>query len=384
MTAFLASVANAQEAQAALEGGVDIIDAKDPRSALGALPQQTIASIVATVARIKPVSAVAGDIAFTPQATSAAIEALIPTGVDIIKLGVFAGHDPRVTIRALSSLARRTKLVAVLFADAGADFSLLDDLAAAGFAGAMLDTMNKARGRLLEHLDIPQLTRFVNECRAAGLWSGLAGSLEAPDAPRLCALAPDFLGFRGALCAGGRADALDAGAVKAIRDLIPRAAPTQASGNVDWRLLAARNFSSHRDTPSETDRVFLRDFIVSMSIGAYSHEIGARQRVRFNVEADVLRTTRTEDAFRDIFSYDIMIDAIRRLTGAGHVALVETLAQGVADATLADPRVKRVRVRVEKLDIVDGSVGVEIERARLRDHQQQPSLQSFVDPARMR
>ena len=55
----------------------------------------------------------------------------------------------------------------------------------------------------------------------------------------------------------------------------------------------------------------------------------------------------------------------------GHVTTVshcpvgvdaERIAQDVAEATLRDPRVRRVRVRVEKLDVLPGSVGVEIER----------------------
>jgi len=46
----------------------------------------------------------------------------------------------------------------------------------------------------------------------------------------------------------------------------------------------------------------------------------------------------------------------------GHVKLVETMAEEIAAAALRDRRVKRVRVRVEKLDIIEGAVGVEIER----------------------
>ena len=56
----------------------------------------------------------------------------------------------------------------------------------------------------------------------------------------------------------------------------------------------------------------------------------------------------------------------RATVAEGHVLLVETLAEKVALAALADPRVERARVTVEKLDVIDkaASVGVTVERRR--------------------
>ena len=94
--------------------------------------------------------------------------------------------------------------------------------------------------------------------------SGLAGSLEAPDVPRLLLVRPDVLGFRGALChAHDRRGAIDPTAVVLIRDLIPRERPDpDASPKIDWRLLA-RGIIGGRDQEGELDRVFVRDFVVS-------------------------------------------------------------------------------------------------------------------------
>ena len=55
---------------------------------------------------------------------------------------------------------------------------------------------------------------------------------------------------------------------------------------------------------------------------------------------------------------------LRLILSRGHVALAETLAEQIADALLAHPRVIAVQVRVEKLDVVDGCVGVELTRER--------------------
>ena len=53
---------------------------------------------------------------------------------------------------------------------------------------------------------------------------------------------------------------------------------------------------------------------------------------------------------RDVFSYDIVVDTIRLILSRGHIDLVETLAERIADA-LAPIRVFRVIARIEKLDV---------------------------------
>ena len=55
----------------------------------------------------------------------------------------------------------------------------------------MLDTRDKSRGRLIAHLDVVRLNDFCSQCRDLQLMSGLAGSLEAPDVPRLLLVRPD-------------------------------------------------------------------------------------------------------------------------------------------------------------------------------------------------
>jgi dihydroneopterin aldolase len=265
----------------------------------------------------------------------------------------------------LSPLAHDVALVGMMFADEKPDFSLLAKLKALGFRGAMLDTRDKTRGRLLAHLEVVQLNEFCSQCRALGLMSGLAGSLEAPDVPRLLLVGPDVLGFRGALChAHDRQGGIDPAAVALIRDLIPRESPdTDASPKIDWRLLA-RGLIGGRDQESELDHVFVRDFVVSAQIGAYDFERAIRQRVVFDVEALVRRAGAHADDMRSIFSYDVILDAIRLVVGRGHVDFVETLAEEVAAVLLQHARVRSIRVNIRKLDVIEGEVGIEIRRDR--------------------
>ena len=59
---LLVSVADAEDARAAVEGGADIVDAKDPaQGALGSVAPATLEAIVHAVDGARPVSAAVGD-----------------------------------------------------------------------------------------------------------------------------------------------------------------------------------------------------------------------------------------------------------------------------------------------------------------------------------
>jgi dihydroneopterin aldolase len=362
---MLASVANAAEAGVVVQLGADVIDLKDARrGALGAVPLDAARQVIAAVAGQSETSAAFGDPPYDEEALLAGAHALAAMGVDYVKLAVDAPTLHRLG-DSLGRLARDVALIGMMFADEKPDFGLLAKLGDLGFKGAMLDTRDKTRGRLITHLEVVQLNQFCSQCRARNLISGLAGSLEAPDVPRLLLVRPDVLGFRGALChAHDRRGAIDPPAVALIRDLIPREKPDpNASPKIDWRLLA-RGIIGGRDDEGELDRVFVRDFVVSAWIGAYDFERSIRQRVVFEVEALVRRAGAHADDMRSIFSYDVILDAIRLAVGRGHVDFVETLAEEVAALLLKHARVRTVRVNIRKLDVIEGEVGIEIRRER--------------------
>ena len=371
MTLMLASVTGPQEAEVAVAHGADIIDLKDTANgAFGAVTPETVRATVAAIKGQRPVSAVTGELPMQPAAIVAAVDALADAGVAYVKVGLFPGPNRPDCIRALAALRRRSKIVGVMFADAGADQSLLALMAESGFAGAMLDTAHKQNGRLLDLHDIPALANFVDAARERGLMAGLAGSLEPPDIPRLLLLAPDILGFRGALCAGkDRTARIDPAAIDQVRALIPtdlrRASHDHAvPRKVDYRLLAARGYSVDPHKDEATDRIFVHDFVLPVRIGTYARERDRPQNVRFNVEVKVLRQSHAPEDMRDVFSYDIITDSIRMIVAQEHIGLVEMLAERIAAVVLTYPRVTSAKVRVEKLDVGPGAVGVEIVRER--------------------
>lgn len=233
--ALLASVTSAAEARLAVAGAADIIDCKDPgRGALGALALAAIADIRRCVPRGVPVSATIGDLAPDPDVLAAAVAAVAATGVDYVKVGLFPGGAPRAAIARLGCLdLAGSRLVGVLLADRSPDLTLIGDMAAAGFAGVLVDTADKRAGALPDVWSRDRLAAFILAVRRAGMACGLAGSLRRTHIPALLQLGPDILGFRGALCiAGARAQSLDAAALAAIRSDIPHAGADDGTSRI--------------------------------------------------------------------------------------------------------------------------------------------------------
>ena len=115
--------------------------------------------------------------------------------------------------------------------------------------------------------------------------------------------------------------------------------------------------------------VFVRDLALIAYVGIYEHEKREPQRILVNIDLAVDEAGRPlDDDIRNVVSYEKVVRKVKAVVRQGHVNLVETLAERIAAGVLATRGVLKVRVRVEKLDIVPeaASVGIEIERARER------------------
>lgn len=228
MTALLASVTDLQEARMALKSGADIIDLKDPaRGALGAVCNDIQQSVTRFIDRRRPVSATVGDLPMSADVIADAIRTTGANGVDFVKVGLFGPCTHTDILNTLAAAGQTgIRIIAVLFIDQYPPLHLLDALRAAGCAGVMLDTADKTGGGLFHHLDRETLAAFVRQGKNLGLLTGLAGSLQLTDIPLLSALAPDYLGFRSALCQGGRRTSrLSATAIERLRAKLDEAVP---------------------------------------------------------------------------------------------------------------------------------------------------------------
>jgi dihydroneopterin aldolase len=113
--------------------------------------------------------------------------------------------------------------------------------------------------------------------------------------------------------------------------------------------------------------VFVRDLEIIALLGVHEHEKRKAQRIIVNIDLSVREDlANLADDIKNVVSYEAVVQRVEAIVAQGHVHLVETLAERIADACLADERVSAARVRVEKPDIIPNarSVGVEIERGR--------------------
>ncbi len=112
------------------------------------------------------------------------------------------------------------------------------------------------------------------------------------------------------------------------------------------------------------DCIFLKDWVIDCNIGVYAEEKGVTQKVRLSVDAYLAPQVRAaRDDMETVPSYTDIIDAVNDITSAGHINLIETLAEAIAEHVLRDPRIDAMRIRIEKLE--RGPVrGVEIFRTR--------------------
>ena len=231
---LLVSVANAAEARHALDGGADLIDAKDPSTgALGAVSLDTLRQIHALVAGQRVVTAALGDAEDEDSVERAAVD-YGKIGIGFVKVG-FAGTTDLARVERLIAAAvrgvrgtdrQRCGVVAVAYADTGVATSVepaaLTDIAArAGATGVLLDTADKDGPGLLHLLSPAALQSWVARAHAAGLIVALAGQLTASDLRFICETGADIVGVRGAACEDGRSSRVAAEKVRALRLQLP-------------------------------------------------------------------------------------------------------------------------------------------------------------------
>jgi (5-formylfuran-3-yl)methyl phosphate synthase len=239
---LLVSVRSAEEVSAALAGGADIIDAKEPaRGSLGAVDPEVLSAIAARTPRSMPLSVALGDFAAEEEVRRAVLAARLPKrkAPVYLKLG-FPGVAPvervvsllRMAVATATASVPHPHIVGVAYADhRGAGTLSPEDVlhatVAARASGLLIDTSRKDGRGLLDHLPLERISALSLSARAAGLLFAVAGSLD-PDAISRLAPIADVLGVRGAACRGGRTGMVNAERVAELRRrALPQPVPPQ-------------------------------------------------------------------------------------------------------------------------------------------------------------
>ena len=210
MTGLLVSVRDADEAEAALQGGAALVDVKEPRlGSLGRASVEQWESVRRQVAGRVPLSVACGEL--LEPAAQQPVPAL--TGAAYGKCGL-AGCGPLADWPARwaawrEQLPRVIQSVAVAYVDWERALAPPPEQVCArapqlGCRAVLWDTHTKDGSCLLDHLAVGELATWTRRARQQGMLVVLAGSLQLAHLPELMSLAPDYVAVRGAVCGGDR------------------------------------------------------------------------------------------------------------------------------------------------------------------------------------
>jgi (5-formylfuran-3-yl)methyl phosphate synthase len=227
---LLVSVTDAHEARVAVEGGVDIVDVKNPaEGALGAPGPGVIERVRQAVPPERPVSAAIGDLPNLPGTAALAALGAARSGAAYVKVGLWGTSTMAGAVAVLDAVRDavdgRATVVAAAYADAErvpggplAPGGVVEAARRAGAGGCLLDTAVKDGRGLFQWLTPKALEALVSEGHAAGLEMALAGALRAEDLSVVRATGADIAGVRAAACRDGlRTAPLDAERIGRLR-----------------------------------------------------------------------------------------------------------------------------------------------------------------------
>jgi dihydroneopterin aldolase len=115
-------------------------------------------------------------------------------------------------------------------------------------------------------------------------------------------------------------------------------------------------------------KVIIKNLILNMFIGIHNFEKKKKQRVRFNIE--VVTNPHIKPNNKDlstILNYEDLINKIKLLVKKQHHDLIEDLAENIFKIIFQNKLVKKINIKIEKLDIIKNSesVGVEFSKSKI-------------------
>jgi len=240
---LLVSVRNAAEALAALAGGADVIDVKEPnQGSLGAADNNTISAIVREIASRAPVSAALGELVDLISSPNGDGARSLVDGVSLFKTGLaqcgalddWQSHWQHAVETLISTSSNgNAQAVAVVYADwqAAQSPSPHDVLSAAiqyRCPALLVDTWDKSGGTLFDYWPTGELQGFVTQVRSHNISVVLAGSLTRQNVTTAAQLAPDLVAVRTAACEGGRTGTVSEKKVRELKNAITTATRNMA------------------------------------------------------------------------------------------------------------------------------------------------------------
>jgi (5-formylfuran-3-yl)methyl phosphate synthase len=220
---LLVSVRSAAEAEAALRGGADLIDVKEPsRGPLGRADDETIADVVQTVAGRVPVSAAMGE--WSRESRPCRVP-----GVSFAKWGLagwaqVSGWQEQI-FSSMAACSSDCRSVLVAYADCKRAGSpppemLCEFAREQRMPAFVIDTYSKDGATILDWISVAGLALLTWQCQNLGIKVALAGSLGREAITGLRDVCPDWFAVRGAACSEGRTSTVDENRVRELKEAI--------------------------------------------------------------------------------------------------------------------------------------------------------------------
>ncbi len=227
---LLVSPMNIEEARAALFGGADILDVKNPKEgSLGANFPWAIREVADLVCGKVPVSATIGDLDFKPGTSSLAALGAAASGADYVKAGLLdirtihqAEEMLEAIVKAVKDFDSDKKVVAAAYSDYqrvdSISPSVLPEVAKkTGAEVVMVDTAIKDGRSTFEFMSHIELKNFITSAHSYELEVAIAGTIGFQHLEMLSRLQPDIIGVRGIVCGGDRQSSIKTELVRKLK-----------------------------------------------------------------------------------------------------------------------------------------------------------------------
>jgi uncharacterized protein (UPF0264 family) len=230
---LLVSPINLEEAKAAVNGGADIIDVKNPKEgSLGANFPWVIRSIKEAMGPNIPVSATTGDMDYKPGTTSLAALGAAVAGADYIKVGLYNIQTTEQAIDMVEHVVKSVKEYdpnKKVVISGYADYKRINSIplrelppvcADYGADVVMMDTGIKDGRSTFEFMTNEELSQFVESAHDLGLITAIAGNINFKDIEAINQIGPDIIGIRGCVCGGDRNSTIQQKLVEELKSMM--------------------------------------------------------------------------------------------------------------------------------------------------------------------
>ena len=112
-------------------------------------------------------------------------------------------------------------------------------------------------------------------------------------------------------------------------------------------------------------KIIIKDLILLLSVGIHEFERQIKQKVKFNLEITTDPNLKTD--IKSIVNYENIINIIKQLTAKKHHELLESMSEEIFDEIFKNKKIKKIKLKIEKLDIIKEtkSVGIEVVKTKI-------------------